>query len=275
MRARRTAVLVAGAVVVGAALLSARAGGGSLSGGSSSGSPPAVPPSETSGLRVLVVDEAGAPLAGVKLEGSSPVNPGPVASTCCSAKVFATAVTARDGRAIVGPVPLTFRPITIRATYRDWPVLESKGPGSWRAAPEELRLVLGPAREVRGKVRLDQACPASQLHVVVAAPWQEVAIDAEAASPSRRRRLGRTSRWSAATAAKTPPSRISKVAWWSWPYHPCRRSHPPGTDSLHELRIGEATRGPEAVALRTPSGRGGPVVPKRLVSQPAEPPLAG
>jgi hypothetical protein len=40
-------------------------------------------------------------------------------------------------------------------------------------------LVLGPAREVHGNVRVDRACPASQLRVIVAAPWQELAVNAD------------------------------------------------------------------------------------------------
>jgi hypothetical protein len=167
--------------MMGAFLLSTRAEGGPVSGSvaASALSQTSNRPSALGGFHIIVVDEAGLPLVGVELEGSSLVNPGPTASFCCTPKIFATAVTGRDGRAVVGPVPLTFRAITIRATFRDWPVAQWTGSGGRTVAPEEVRLVLGPAREVHGKVRVEQACPASQLRVVVARPWQEVAVNGE------------------------------------------------------------------------------------------------
>jgi len=178
---RRLGLVFAGALMMGGYAPSTRAEGGSASGASSGAtlSRTNSPPSHPAGFRIIVVDEAGLPLVGVELEGSSPVHPGPTASTCCTPKIFATALTARDGRAVVGPVPLTFRAITIRATYRDWPVRTWTGSGSWIVAPEEVRLVLGPARKVHGKVRVDQACPAAQLRVIVPRPWQELAVNAE------------------------------------------------------------------------------------------------
>src|SRR5206468_6622360 len=44
---------------------------------------------------------------------------------------------------------------------------------SRESLPDEVRLVLGPAREVHDNVRVDRACPASQLRVIVAAARQE------------------------------------------------------------------------------------------------------
>jgi hypothetical protein len=106
---------------------------------------------------IEVVDGKGGPLEGVEVAGSVDVNPGPVGSTCCSKKRFAVGKTAENGRVLLSDAPFTYRGYHFRTAYRDWPQREVDG--TWndgRSGP--FRIVLGPAREVRGRVELVPDC---------------------------------------------------------------------------------------------------------------------
>ena len=106
---------------------------------------------------VEVVDEKGAPLEGAVVEGRTEYNPGPVASTCCTTRMFAKGSTGKDGRVILTSPPFTFRPVHLWVSYRDWPLRDqiigypSKGEG-------RHRLVVGPLRDVQGQLDLGAAC---------------------------------------------------------------------------------------------------------------------
>ena len=117
-----------------------------------------LPTPERAGIIVDVVGPKGVPLGDAEVEGLVEINPGPVASTCCSKKRFATGTTAENGRTTLADAPVTFRAFHFRASFRNWPSREVEA-GSLLGRPGAVRIVLGPAREVRGRVDLGADCP--------------------------------------------------------------------------------------------------------------------
>jgi len=107
---------------------------------------------------VEVVDSKGAPLAGAEVEGLVDVNPGPTASTCCVEKRFATGQTSANGRVTLTFAPFTFRAFHFRASFRNWPPREVTT-ASVLGRGGVVRIALGPARDVRGRVALGLDCP--------------------------------------------------------------------------------------------------------------------
>ena len=116
-----------------------------------------------------VVDEAGSPLVGAELVGTVEVNPGPVASTCCMEKTYAKAVTDRDGRAQLAPPPFTFRAVGLRVSYRNWPP-RTVPLGTFPFKASERIIVLGPLRDVAGRVEPDKGCADKNLQVKASPP---------------------------------------------------------------------------------------------------------
>jgi len=130
-----------------------------LAGCSIDGSSRPPKPGSAGGAFVLdVVDAQGAPLVGADVVGLVEVNPGPVASTCCTERRFASGTTGEDGRATLTGAPFTFRPFHFRASFRDWPPREVMA-GSLLGRPGAIRIPLGPPRDVRGRVDLGPDCP--------------------------------------------------------------------------------------------------------------------
>ncbi|HET9954678.1 MAG TPA: carboxypeptidase-like regulatory domain-containing protein [Polyangiaceae bacterium] len=107
---------------------------------------------------VEVIDPAGKPLVNAEVEGLVDVNPGPVASTCCITKHFASAKTSAEGRATLDGAPYTFRAFHFRASFQGWPRRETTASLSL-GQPNVVRIQLGPARAVRGRVDLGPDCP--------------------------------------------------------------------------------------------------------------------
>jgi len=93
-------------------------------------------------MAVRVIDESGAPIAGVKISGWVQVNPGPTASFCCTQESFGHAVTGADGRAFLPRPPITGRRINLTVNGDGW--LEGTVP--WRdgliGGPTEVTMVL-------------------------------------------------------------------------------------------------------------------------------------
>lgn len=120
-------------------------------------------------ITVEVVNARGEPLVGAEVEGVVEVNPGPVASTCCTQERFALEDTSDDGRATLTDALFTFRAYQLHVSYNDWPprlvtvrsVLGSAG---------VVRVVLGPAREVSGRVDWGSDCTPSKEPLVSALP---------------------------------------------------------------------------------------------------------
>jgi hypothetical protein len=110
-------------------------------------------------LVVEVVGPNGEPLVGAQVEGLVAVNPGPAESTCCTQKRFALEGTSESGRATLTGVADTMREFEFRATYRDWPSRSLKT--SQVTFVPVIRIALGPAREVRGRVEWGPDCTPS------------------------------------------------------------------------------------------------------------------
>lgn len=122
---------------------------GSACGAASHVPPPAAHDVHT--VLVEVVGPTGEPLVDAEVEGLVDINPGPAASTCCIQERFASAETSDDGRATLSDAPFTFRGYHVRVSYRDWPsrwVTVESVSGSRGV----VRVVLGPTREVSGRV---------------------------------------------------------------------------------------------------------------------------
>jgi hypothetical protein len=124
---------------------------------------------EAGELHVVVVDEAGAPLAGVSVTGSSMKNPGPMASTCCFPESLGDEKTDRNGVAVLEAPPFTFREVEVTASREGWPPRRVSLTFGDRDVEKDSwgRVVirLGPARDLRGRVDMGPDCPPGFLEV--------------------------------------------------------------------------------------------------------------
>jgi hypothetical protein len=115
------------------------------------------------------VGPRGELLVDAEVEGVVDVNPGPVASTCCTQERFAIEDTSESGRATLSDAPYTFRPYKLRVSYRDWPP-RWVTVGTTFGSGDFVRVALGPSRDVRGRVDWGADCRPSNEAVVSAFP---------------------------------------------------------------------------------------------------------
>jgi len=117
---------------------------------------------QTGELHVLVVDGTGAPLSGVSVSGGYQKNSTGLASTCCFMESLGQQTTGRDGVAVLEAPPFTLRPVRVTASRPGWPpqtVSVGFGGGARMDAWGRAVIMLGPAREIRGRVEMGADCP--------------------------------------------------------------------------------------------------------------------
>jgi hypothetical protein len=112
------------------------------------------------GLDVHVVDERGAPLPGLKVSAGYQTMPGPIASTCCFWIHLGEAVTGTDGVAWL-PQPPANSGLEVSVARPGWPARTVRWPGiaGLVLAPGPLTVVLGPPRDLAGRVELGDCVP--------------------------------------------------------------------------------------------------------------------
>ena len=137
------------------------------------------------GLDVHVVDERGAPLAGMTVTAAYRERPGIVASACCVWVHFGEAVTGADGVARL-PQPPASSGLELSALHPGWP-RRTLRETDFLFAMGPLTIVLGPSRDLSGRVDLGDCVPGfvEVSAVAVEAGMGEPPVTAEAGSDGR------------------------------------------------------------------------------------------
>jgi len=141
---------------------------------------PPPPRAEGGEFVVEVVDAKGTPLVDAEVEGLVDVNPGPVASMCCIQKRFAIGRTSERGQVTLKGAPFTFRTFHFRASFGEWVPREVTASSLLLHRNTVIRIVLGPKRDVRGRVDLGPNCPLPpQLEVHASPPSMRATVAAD------------------------------------------------------------------------------------------------